>query len=331
MNAESPRHDENERQTLSLRESGESGRAHEFEQKPLRVGLFDSGAGGLSVLRQLAACLSQDASFVYVADTARCPYGDKRPSEISVFAEQTAHWLVESAVDRLVMACNTSAAIAGSLVRSRTPLPVHDLIRPVSIHCAKYKRVAVFATSATCRSGAFSRAITSINSDVIVQEVPCPELVPLVESGHLNDETAQQAVRRCIERLGDPRSFDAVVLGCTHFPFMSEVFRAQLPGPVVLVDPAEYLRLELFHESPQARFDAGTGDIYKRCAFFTTGDPDVFAQTAERCLQLEAGALENQVCGISVSDFPAVVPLTAEYPGLENTVAPPLLNSAIQL
>lgn len=345
MNEESPRHDQNgssearaarsrESETpLSTRGGGEACRAtgaHTGEQKPLRIGLFDSGAGGLSVLRQLAGCLTQDASFVYVADTARCPYGNRTPAEIGIFAEQTAHWLVESAVDRLVMACNTSAAIAGSIVRHRTPLPVHDLIRPVSIHCARYRRVAVFATSATCRSGAFSRAMAAVSPDVSVLEVPCPELVPLVEGGHFNDAPAMDAVRRCIENLGDPSAFDAVVLGCTHFPFMREAFRAQLPSSVVLVDPAEYLRLELFHESPSAQFDAGVDNIYKRCAFFTTGDPDAFARIAESCLLLDPGSLEYQVCGISTSDFVTVIP-TMEYPGLDNTLAPVVHSGAAEI
>lgn len=292
----------------------------EIQMKPLRIGLFDSGFGGLSVLRQLVGYLGREASFVYVADAARCPYGNRSPEEISVFAEQTAHWLVESAVDRIVMACNTSAAIAGSIVRTRTPLPVHDLIRPASIHCARYKRVAVFATSATCKSGAFSRTIKAVNSDVKVWEIPCPELVPLVESGHLNDDLARDAVKRCLDRLED--SVDAVVLGCTHFPFMSEMFRSLLPTGVVLVDPAEYLRLELFQDSPSTQFDARVDDLYKRCAFFTTGDPDAFLETAELCLQLESGTLEHQVCGISTSDFTTVAPLLREFPGIEATLAP---------
>ncbi len=301
----------------------------EFARPPrVRIGLFDSGAGGLSVLRRLVLAGGDSSSYVYLADTARCPYGNRPASEIAAFAEQTGRWLVDSAVDRIVMACNTSASIAGNTLRNKLTLPVHDLIRPVSIHCAaRYKTVAVFATSATCRSGAFSKIMGAINPTVRVIEIPCPELVPLVEAGHLSGNLALEAVQRCIDRLhGEP--IEALILGCTHFPFLSEAFATLIPAGVALIDPAEYVQLELLGGISDTYERHELLHLYRRCSFFTTGDADNFARTAERCLGLESGDLSANVCGISTSDFGSPIIHSAHVVGVEglssiaNTISP---------
>lgn len=288
----------------------------------IRIGLFDSGAGGLSVLRKLVQTQGE-ASFIYLADTARCPYGNRAPGEIALFAEQTARWLVESGADRIVMACNTSASIAGGVLRNRlSTTPIHDLIRPVAAHCAtKYKTVAVFATSATCRSGAFSKAMAAIDERVRVIEIACPELVPLVEAGHLADRAAIDGVSRCIERLNG-QEVDAIVLGCTHFPFLSEAFSQLTPG-LALIDPADFLQLELF-AAASAQQTSQDVSAYNNCAFFTTGDADAFARSAELCLGLPQGKLDANVCAISTTDFSTLNSAggTLDNVGIINTLSP---------
>ena len=299
------------------------------DRKGLRIGLFDSGAGGLSVLRQLVLS-GVEASYVYIADAARCPYGNRSAEEITAFAEQSAKWLAESAVDRIVMACNTSAAIAGNSMRNRIPVPMYDLIRPAALHCAGYKSVAILATSATCRSKAFSLAINAMNPAVAVSEIACPELVPLVEGGHLNDELADEAVQLCLRRLGAEK-VDAVVLGCTHFPFLKEAFARQLGQGIALVDPAEHLRLELFNDGASVEAVSLPSDLYKRCTFFTTGCPDSFARTAALCLGLDLDTFALNVCGISVNDLSSLAGPSAAAASPSATFACQPCQSAAEL
>lgn len=290
----------------------------------VRIGLFDSGAGGLSVLRRLVLTGGDLADYIYLADAARCPYGNRPPFEISVFAEQTARWLLESAVDRIVMACNTSASTAGATLRKRIALPIHDLISPVSVQCAgKYKTLAVFATAATCRSGAFSRAIAAVDPDMHVLEIPCPELVPLVESGELTGPLAIEGVKKCLQRLNGEH-INGLILGCTHFPFLSDVFASLVPSNVELIDPALYLQSELFSTNDDTIPLVNDKRLYRRCSFFTTGDAEQFARIAERCLGLGEGDLQTQVCSISTADFAGLVPAShvGESRGVVNTLSP---------
>ncbi len=260
----------------------------------MRIGLFDSGVGGLSVLRRLSGLRA--AEFVYLADTARCPYGDRAPEEIISFAGQVVGWLRSQAVHAIIMACNTSAATAGPIVRGCAGLPVHDLIEPAARYLSGLsKKVAVLATASTVRSRAFSQAVARHNPSARVVEIACPELVPLIERGELRTAASKDALWRYVKDL-EGEQVGAVVLGCTHYPFLSELLAGLLPAPVELVDPAEHLWRSFWGEAGDCAAGAMIDHeptVFDRTKFFVTGSTDSFAQVAALCLGCKPFLVEH--------------------------------------
>jgi glutamate racemase len=203
------------------------------------IGLYDSGLGGLTVLAALRDA-GVDADVVYFADQAHVPYGDRNDAELQSFLIENFALLETSGVDAIVMACNTSCAVAsrnGGF--PATAFPVLDVIENAgkSFKNSAFSRVAVFATAATVRSGAYKREIQKNASGIEVVEIAAAALVPIVETGNAGTSLAQQAVHALCENL--PPGIDAVVYGCTHYPMLDAEFRAALGSHVAIIDPAQ--------------------------------------------------------------------------------------------
>jgi glutamate racemase len=202
------------------------------------LGLYDSGLGGLTVLAALrAAGIDQD--IVYFADQAHVPYGDRTDAELHGFLEENFRLLEAHHADAIVMACNTSCAVA---VRRggfpRTSLPVLDLIgnAAAALRETRFARIAVFATAATVRSGAYRAAIAAQAPRIEVVEIAAPALVPLVEQGLTATDRARDAVNELCRAL--PPGVEAIVYGCTHYPLLDGHFARALPSGVARIDPA---------------------------------------------------------------------------------------------
>ena len=270
-----------------------------------RIGLFDSGVGGLSILRYLqekSAQNKQDLKFVYLGDTGRCPYGDRSPDEISSFVEEIIDWFNGAGVDRIIMACNTSAAIAAPLARRLAKVPVHDLISSASqFAAANFKSVGVLATSATCRSNAFSRAIKSHNSNIRVCEIACPDLVPMVERGVLSGPEVDATISKYVQQLKDFGA-DSLIFGCTHFPFLDSAFRQQLGESIAFIDPAVHLGDEVLGATVGSANTPVATAAFQRNTYFCSGELEPFARAAELCLNLSSGSLKEAVCSLSWDD-----------------------------
>jgi glutamate racemase len=290
-------------------------------QKAIKIGLFDSGVGGLSVLRQLqklSTLSAQPLEFYYVGDTARCPYGNRPADEIRSFVSQIIGWLSGHHVDHIVMACNTSAAVGYSHAKKLSSVPVHDLITPASRYVAsRFSKIAVLATQSTAQSQAFSMRIKTFAPNVEVVEVGCPKLVPLVESGELTGEKATAALAEYVAQVADA---EAIILGCTHFPFLAQALQPLLRDGVVLVDPAEMLLEEIAgslaannNGASSARRDVAP---LEHCSFFVTGSSDSFASTAEICLGYPQSTLagSGRVQSLDVAALVAseIIPEAAE-------------------
>ena len=201
----------------------------------LRVGLFDSGLGGLTVLRQVLERYPHSPC-LYLGDTARVPYGERPPEEIRAIAAEVVRWLRLQGVDVLVMACNTSNALALDVAVAEAGVPVIGLIDSVAPELAS-DRVGVLATPATAASGAYRRAILASRPTASVIEVGCPAFVPLIEAGDLNASALHQAASAYLEPLLQAR-VDTVLLACTHYPMLRSLLASLLPPHVQLVDPA---------------------------------------------------------------------------------------------
>ncbi|HEX4024477.1 MAG TPA: glutamate racemase [Steroidobacteraceae bacterium] len=212
------------------------------------IGVFDSGVGGLTVLRALLGQLPHER-FVYLGDTARLPYGTKSADTVVRYALQAADALVGRGVKALVIACNTASSVAlPALSRRFADLPVIGVVEPgaqAAVAASASGRIAVIGTEATVREGAYQRAIVARRPDAQVLAAACQLFVALAEEGWTEGVVAQAAARRYLEPLfggrdahGARSCADTLVLGCTHFPMLTAVIRAVVGARVAIVDSA---------------------------------------------------------------------------------------------
>lgn len=205
--------------------------------RPAPIGIFDSGVGGLTVLREIYRQLPNE-SVLYFGDTARLPYGSRSPEEILHFVRQILTWMAEQDVKMVMMACNTSSALALDQVQGEFPFPVLGLIRPGAQAAAiQGRRIGVIATQATVTSRAYTSAIQEIHASRQVWEVGCPKFVPIVEQNQITAPQAQRIAATYLQPLM-AANIDTLVYGCTHYPHLAPVLKSILPSSVQYVDPA---------------------------------------------------------------------------------------------
>jgi glutamate racemase len=208
----------------------------------LPIGVFDSGVGGLTVLRALAEALPHER-FIYLGDTARLPYGTKSAETVVRYALQATDQLIARGIKCLVVACNTASAAALPAIRTRHPeLPEVGVVEPgaqAAVAASHNGRIAIIATEATVRGGAYQAAITRLEPHARVQALACQLFVALAEEGWTEGEVAQAAAGRYLSPLFDvPEPPDTLVLGCTHFPLLEATIRALIGPDVAIVDSA---------------------------------------------------------------------------------------------
>ncbi|MFM9268133.1 glutamate racemase [Tychonema sp. BBK16] len=202
-----------------------------------RIGIFDSGVGGLTVLRELYRQLPNE-SILYFGDTARLPYGTRTAAEIVQFVREIMVWLVEQDVKMVIMACNTSSALAMEMVQAEFDIPVLGVILPGAQAAVQQgKRIGVIATPATAASNAYRNAILEMDNSCRVWQVSCPAFVPLIEQNRIYDAYTSEVAREYLAPLIQQR-IDTLIYGCTHYPLLAPVLRSLLPAGVNLIDPA---------------------------------------------------------------------------------------------
>ncbi|MBD2463226.1 glutamate racemase [Oscillatoria sp. FACHB-1407] len=205
-----------------------------------RIAVFDSGVGGLTVLREVYRQLPHE-SVLYVADTAHLPYGTRSQSEIIQFTREILTWLQQQHVKMVLMACNTSSALALETVQAEFAVPILGVILPGARAAVQQgSRIGVIATPATAASHAYRRAIAEINPSAQVWQIGCPEFVPLIEQNRLQDPYTFKVAQDYLTPLID-QQIDTLVYGCTHYPHLSPVIKTLLPSQVTLVDPAVHV------------------------------------------------------------------------------------------
>lgn len=265
------------------------------------LALFDSGFGGLSIVRALLD-LVPGHELVYLGDSARYPYGSRPLEEVRAFACQIADYLVEGTQPQaLVVACNTASAAALDVLGERLPVPVIGVIEPgvrALARVTRSGRVGVVGTTATIASGAYQRAIAEAAPDLEVHALACPGFVELVEQGDTDSPRALELVRRRLEPVRGA-GVDALLLGCTHYPFLARAIAAALGPEVVLVSSAEetafWIR-DLLGPSPAGPVPVdGSGGPRGagRLRFLTSGDPTTFVALGRRFLGPELRSAER--------------------------------------
>ncbi len=223
----------------------------EVTQASRAIGVFDSGVGGLTVLRALREALPNE-DYLYLGDTARLPYGTKSPESVTRYALQAGQLLVERRIKLLVVACNTASAVAlPALARAWAPLPVIGVIEAgarASCEASTSGHIGVLATEGTVQGGAYVRAIHACRSDASVRQNACPLFVALAEEGWLEGELVEGIIGHALAPLlagsREPRP-DCLVLGCTHYPVLAPAIARVAGDDVVLVDSARTTAAEV--------------------------------------------------------------------------------------
>jgi glutamate racemase len=247
---------------------------------PRPIGIFDSGIGGLTVLRALRHRLPHE-SFVYLGDTARLPYGTKTPETIQRYARQAAALLLSQNVKAIVIACNTASAAALDDLRG-LPVPVIGVVEPgaaAACSASRSGRIAVLSTEATARSRAYEAAIRAVNPSAIVTPIPCPLLVSFAEEGWTDGPVPEAVVRRYLEpHLHRADSADCFVLGCTHFPLLKHAIQ-NVVGPWPLIDSGAAAAADT-EATLERRTLRAPATSHSTTRFLVTDGPDRFARLA---------------------------------------------------
>lgn len=245
-----------------------------------RIGIFDSGVGGLTVQRAVMEALPA-LDTVYLGDTARVPYGTKSAEVVTQYSLRNARFLIRQEIEMLVVACNTASAVALPALRAELPIPVLGVVEPGARAAARESRsgrIGVIGTQGTVASGAYQAAILAARPGAEVLARPCPLFVPLAEEGWTDpaDEVLRVVARRYLSPLLEAR-IDTLVLGCTHYPLLKAAIAEALPG-VRLVDSAEAIAAEVRERLGAVPGPAG------RHRFFVTDTPERFLAVAGRFL-----------------------------------------------
>lgn len=257
------------------------------------IGVFDSGFGGLTVLRALMAQLP-GADYLYLGDSARLPYGSKSPETITRYTSRAIHALAQRGADLVVIACNTASALALPHLRQYSPVPLVGVIEPGASAAAQASAgrdapVLVLATEATVASHAYAAACTA--HDLLTIEKACPLLVPLAEEGWTDHPVTSQVAEIYLREATAAAAPGAILLGCTHYPLLRPLLQAtaeRLLGPVPVVDSAEATAAHVRSLLPNAA-TALTNEPRLQC--FATDSPEKFRRLGQRFLGRNIGTV----------------------------------------
>jgi glutamate racemase len=258
------------------------------------IGVFDSGIGGLTVVKALRNLLPNE-TICYLGDTARVPYGPKSPETVQRYASELAEMLMRKDAKALVVACNTVSSVALPLLKTKFWVPVIGVIEPgarAALQATRNRHIGVIGTRATIRSCAYEKALRASDNNVRVSSRACPLLVPLIEEGLLDDDVTDQVIVRYLEPVLKD-GIDTLVLGCTHYPLLTGAIERTLGGEIVLVDSAQNCAraVEEMLDRQSLRAAASTrGELHVAL----TDAADNFLNVARDALRLSLGKIEVQ-------------------------------------
>jgi len=251
------------------------------------IGVFDSGIGGLTVVKELMHQLP-DEHIIYLGDTAHVPYGIKSPATIIKLTLDNILFLLKQNVKLIVVACNTASSLALDVVRRHFRIPIIGVIQPgvkQAVKLTKTKCIGVIGTRATINSRAYEKQIKSIDSAIKVTSQACPLFVPLVEEGWDNQpETITIAKRYLMPLNKRSKKMDTLILGCTHYPLLKSIIRDVMGGNIRLIDSAQQVAREAGEILNNQKSKKSKLRFNNRCRFYVTDEPEQFAHQAVRFL-----------------------------------------------
>ena len=259
------------------------------------IGVFDSGIGGLTVVRALSCRLPRE-NLVYFGDTARVPYGPKSPQVVREYAAEDADFLMARDVKMVVVACNTVSAVALDVVQKRARVPVVGVIMPGAQAAALAtirKRVGIIGTYATVNSNSYTNALRQINPEIETFARHCPLFVPLAEEGWVSHPVTAMVAREYLFPLTQQK-IDTLVLGCTHYPVLREAIASAIGPGVTLIDSGEAAAMDVEREL-DAHLLRNTSTARPNLQFFVSDIPAKFTEIGERFLGQKMGRVRRAV------------------------------------
>lgn len=259
------------------------------------VGIFDSGFGGLTVVRHFLNLLPEE-SIIYFGDNARVPYGSRTQKKIQGFVLEVAQYLVGRGIKALLVACNTATAAALTVLRGNFTLPIIGIIEPgarAAVLASRSGEIAVVATEYTIASRSYQDTIKRLRPQARVYGQACPLLVPFVEKGQLNGRGLEAAAEEYLSFLLST-NVDTLVLGCTHYPHLIGTIRRVIGPDIRIIDPAEATIREIGDVLKQKGLLAPQGNIPQHC-FCTSGDPEHFRRLGQQLLGFPMERVEQVV------------------------------------
>lgn len=257
------------------------------------IGIFDSGIGGLTVVRSLIGRLPHE-NIVYFGDTARVPYGPKSAQVVREYAAQDVDFLLTHGVKMIVVACNTVSAVALDVVQKRTKVPVVGVIVPgakMAVAVTRKRRVGVIGTITTIQSNAYPNAIRQFDKSVFVVSKPCPLFVPLVEEGWIDHKASLLIAREYLFPL-KLEKIDTLILGCTHYPLLKDVIKSVMEDSLTLIDSGEATAAEVESVLDEQNLQ-NTSKHKGNVQFFLSDMPRKFAEIGERFLGRKLGRVRR--------------------------------------
>jgi glutamate racemase len=257
------------------------------------VGVFDSGVGGLTVLHECLVTMPHE-DFVYLGDHARLPYGPRPLAEVRRFAREIGLYLQEQGVKLVVNACNTATSAALPQLQHELAVPVVGVLAPeahAAVQATRNRCVGLLATEGTVEAGRYRELVQALDAGVELVQVACPRLVPLIESDDPFSAETTEAVRDYAAPLKEA-GVDTVILGCTHYPLIRQIFQRVFGRDVTLVFSAEETAREVAETLARKGYenDSAREGSYR---FLTTGDPAAFRELGTRFLQLPVDEVEH--------------------------------------
>lgn len=246
------------------------------------IGIFDSGIGGLTVLREIIAKLP-DENIIYLGDTARVPYGIRSAETVTRYSFENTNFLLSQEIKMLVIACNTATAVSLEAVKMEFPLPVIGVLEPgarAAVAATKTRRVGVIGTEATIGTNAYEKAIRRLAPDVGVTSIACPLFVPLAEEGWTDNDVAELAAEHYLAPFRTTR-IDTLVLGCTHYPLLKAVIGKVVGPGVTLIDSATETAKEVADVLEKLKW-RGSGEGIRK--YYVTDTPTRFEMIGKRFL-----------------------------------------------
>ncbi|MGQ9570700.1 MAG: glutamate racemase [Thermodesulfovibrionales bacterium] len=255
-----------------------------MNKKDRPIGVFDSGIGGLTVLKEIIKEMPNEST-IYLGDTARVPYGIRSPDIVTRYSLENTHFLSSKDIKLLVVACNTASSVSLEIIKRNISAPVVGVIEPGSkaaVRTTRNKKVGVIGTEATIRSSSYAKSIKSFDEDIEVFHLACPLFVPIVEEGWIEGEIATMIAEKYLKDIKD-KGIDTLVLGCTHYPLLKGVISKVMGDNVTLIDSAIGVAKEIKEilETSDLKNEGGGNRLME---FYVTDSPERFIKVGERFL-----------------------------------------------